>query len=64
MPRHGSTKNLPAKENVQYIIKGSDPVFSTLVILTFILLLVGIVLQYMELRDLYGYGWAIFFETK
>jgi len=62
MPRRASTSsNVPAKENVQYIVKGSDPVFSTLVVLTFIILMVAISLQYIELTKFYNYSWSIFF---
>ena len=67
MPRRESTNPAPApaaggggKENVQYIVKGSSPVFGALAVITTVLLLVAVVLQSMELHDYYGYGWLVF----
>ncbi len=67
MPRRESTSPAPApaaagggRENVQYIVKGSSPVFSALAVVTTILLLTAVVLQSMELHDFYDYGWLVF----
>lgn len=61
MPRRASTEN---DENVDYIVKGSSPVYLTMAALTFALLIAAIVFQYMELREVYDYPWAIIFESK
>lgn len=48
-------------ENVEYIVKGTSPVFSVMSIVTFILLICAIVLQYLELVQVFGYKSTVFF---
>lgn len=72
MPRRASTSSTPSqpaaavssRENVQYIVKGSDPVYATICVVTFVLLMTAVVLEYLELTTLYNYGWAIFFAAR
>lgn len=68
MPRPASTSQkadtiISSKENVQYIVKGSDPVYGAIGVVTCVLLLAAIAMKYAELRQFYNYGWAIFFAS-
>jgi hypothetical protein len=60
MPRQGSTKS-KSEENVEYIVKGSSPLYSALSLVTFVLILVAIALQYIELTGDFGFPAGIFF---
>lgn len=65
MPPRGSTNTnktaASERENVQYIVRGSNPVFATLSVICFILLVTALTLQHMELTSFYDYHWSIFF---
>lgn len=62
MPRRASTKkNNDDKKNIEYIVRGSSPLYSGLSVLSFILVVSAIVLQYLELTTEYGFSTAIFF---
>ncbi len=70
MPRRESTnksaRSAAVKEDVQYIVKGSSPVYATLCVLTFLLLVAAVTMQFLELQDFYGYEfmWSIIFPPK
>ena len=57
MPQPESTK----KGDVEYIVRGSGPVFTALVVATFVLLIVALAMQYVELTKFYDYPVGIFF---
>jgi hypothetical protein len=62
MPRPGSTKNKSQdKENVEYIVRGSSPLYSALSVVTFVLIIVAIAFQYLELTGEHGFPTGIFF---
>jgi len=61
VPPRKSTKDKGSDQNVEYIVKGTSPVFSALSIITFILIVVALVLQYLELTEFYGHPGGIYF---
>lgn len=63
MPRRGSTKNRASNDgrNVEYIVRGSSPLYSALSVITFLLIIVALVLQYIELTEDYNFPAEIFF---
>jgi len=60
VPRPGSTDN-DNKKDVEYIVRGSSPLYSALSVITFLLIVTAIVLQYIELTEDYNYPPGIFF---
>ena len=62
MPRPGSTKKKSqGKENVEYIVRGSSPLYSALSVVTFVLIAIAIAFQYLELTGEHGFPTGIFF---
>ena len=61
MPRPASTKKKQDKSNVEYIVRGSSPLYSALSVLSFVLIALSIAMQYIELTQDYGFPSAIFF---
>jgi hypothetical protein len=59
VPRPGSTNN--EGKDVEYIVRGSSPLYSALSVITFLLIVTAIVLQYLELTEDYSYPPGIFF---
>lgn len=57
MPPQESTR----RGDVEYIVKGSSPVFTALVVVTFVLLVTALVMQYIELTKIYDHPPGIFF---
>ena len=47
--------------NVEYIVRGSSPVYSAMSLVTVVLIIVAIFLQYFELTELYDFPVMIFF---
>ena len=60
MPPRKSTKE-SSDQNVEYIVRGTSPVFSALSVLTFVLIVIALVLQYMELTEIYDHPPGIYF---
>jgi hypothetical protein len=60
VPPRKSTRET-TDQNVEYIVKGTSPVFSALSILTFVLIVIALVLQYLELTEFYGHPVGIYF---
>jgi hypothetical protein len=62
MPRPGSTNHQSkGKKNVEYIVRGSSPLYSALSVLTFVLIAIAIAFQYFELTVDHGFPTGIFF---
>ncbi len=67
MPRPASIKNKKGKkqkavqENIEYIVNGSSPLYGAFTALTFLLTVVAIAMQYLELTGTFGYGPTLFF---
>lgn len=65
MPRPGSTKKKGSKsqanQNVEFIVRGSSPLYSALSVVTFVMILAALALQYIELTEDYGFPAGIFF---
>jgi hypothetical protein len=62
MPRPASTKKKIDKQNVEFIVRGSSPLYSALSVLSFLLVASAIALQYIELTTEYGFPAGIFFK--
>jgi len=63
VPRRGSTKSNKegSTKDVEYIVRGSSPLYSALSVITFLLIITAIVLQYVEMTEDYNYPSGIFF---
>lgn len=64
MPRPASTKknkNKPDTSNIEYIVRGSSPLYSALSVLSFVLIVASIAMQAIELTQDYGFSPMIFF---
>lgn len=67
MPQPASTKKKQAaknkldKSNIEYIVRGSSPLYSALSVLSFVLIVASIAMQVIELTQDYGFPPTIFF---
>lgn len=54
-------ESIEEEGDVEYIVRGSSPVYSAMGLVTALLIVIAIVLQYFELTGTYGFPVMIFF---